>query len=92
MTLSDAKYDRKFGKKKNVNTHIKLQHLQLCFVQQVSERLDVSFVFSDAALYYIRISPQAHGSPCWPTQPLFETSRFKRLSLRPRKMDIDPEP
>lgn len=41
MILSDAKCDRKFAK--NVNARTKLQHLQPCFVQQVSERLDVSF-------------------------------------------------
>lgn len=37
-------------------------------------------------------SPQAHGSPCWPTAPLSETRKFKRLSRRPGKMDIDLEP
>lgn len=43
--------------------HIILQHLLLCFVQQVSERLDVSFVFSDAVLYYICIQPAGPWEP-----------------------------
>lgn len=33
------------------------------------------FFLGEIVLYYICICPRAHGSPCWPTQPAFETSR-----------------
>lgn len=79
-----------YNKNKHLKIHLKLQ--QLCFVEQVSERTKLHFVFSDTLVSYICIGLQARGSPCWPTHPLFKTSTFKRLSLRPRKMDIDLQP